>query len=105
MRALKALLVVASFGVSCAGVPAQAPAPFPLDEVTVAQLQQWMRDGRYTSRQLTDLYLQRIEAVDRRGPALRSVIEVNPEATAIADALDRERRDKGPRARCTGFRS
>ena len=103
MRALKALLVVASFGVSCAGVPAQAPAPFPLDEVTVAQLQQWMRDGRYTSRQLTDLYLQRIDAIDQRGPTLRSVIEVNSEARTIADALDRERQEEGARGPLHGI--
>jgi amidase len=78
-------------------VPQAAPASFPLDEVTVAQLQQWMQDGRYTSRQLTDLYLQRIDTIDRQGPTLRAVIEINPDARTIADALDRERRDKGPR--------
>src|SRR4051812_31116708 len=63
-----------------------------LEEATVAQLQAWMRDGRYTSRQLTDAYLDRIDAIDRRGPTLRAVIEINPEARSIADGLDRERR-------------
>jgi amidase len=81
----------------------QSPASFALDEATVAQLQEWMRDGRYTSRQLTDLYLQRIESIDQRGPALRSVIEVNPDARTIADGLDRERRDKGPRGPLHGI--
>src|SRR5688572_23013018 len=78
-------------------VQESAPTSFPLDEVTVVQLQQWMQDGRYTSRQLTDLYLQRIDAIDRQGPTLRSVIEINPDAQSIADALDRERRATGPR--------
>jgi amidase len=78
---------------------AQAPAAFPLDEATVSQLQEWMTAGRYTARQVAELYLQRIEAVDRGGPQLRSVIEVNPDALTIADSLDAERksgRTRGP---------
>ena len=78
---------------------AQAPAAFPLEEATAAQLQEWMVSGRYTARQIVELYLQRIEAVDRRGPELRSVIEINPDALAIADTLDGERkagRVRGP---------
>jgi amidase len=67
---------------------------FPLEEATIAQMQQWMRDGRYTSRLLTDAYLSRIEAIDRRGPTLRAVIEINPDARSIADSRDRERREK-----------
>lgn len=76
----------------------QAPVPaFPLEEATATQLQDWMTSGRYTARQLAEWYLHRIEAIDRSGPALRSVIEVNPDALAIADALDAERRATGPR--------
>jgi len=76
----------------------QAPAPsFPLEEVTAVQLQDWMASGRYSSRQIAELYLRRIEDIDRRGPALHSVIEINPDALTIADALDAERRSKGPR--------
>ena len=83
---------------------AQAPpAAFVLDEVTVDQLQQWMQTGRYTSRQLVDLYLARIEQIDRSGPTLRSVLEVNPEARTIADALDAERQAKGPRGPLHGI--
>jgi amidase len=63
-----------------------------------------MTSGRYTARQLTDLYLKRIEEIDRDGPELRSVIEVNPDAGSIADALDAERQTKAPGARSTGFR-
>ena len=84
-------------------VVAQAPSPFVLEEATVEQLQQWMQTGRYTSRQLVDLYLARIEQVDRSGPALRSVIEVNPDARSIADALDAERKGKGPRGPLHGI--
>ena len=71
--------------------------------MTVAQLQDAMANGRYTSRRLVDLYLQRIEAIDRNGPALRSVIEVNPEAQSIADALDAERKTKGSRGPLHGI--
>ena len=67
------------------------------------QLQQWMQSGRYTSRQLVDLYLARIEQIDRSGPALRSVIEVNPDALTIADALDAERKASGPRGPLHGI--
>jgi amidase len=68
------------------------PGPFELEELTVSQLQDAMAAGRYTSRRLVELYTQRINAIDRSGPALRSVIELNPDALAIADALDTERR-------------
>jgi amidase len=71
---------------------APANAPFDLDEATVSQLQEAMASGRYTSRRLVEMYSERISAIDRRGPALRSVIELNPEALSIADALDAERR-------------
>ena len=79
------------------GAP-QAPAPL-LEEATVAQLQEAMAQGRYTSAQLVDLYLERIEQVDRSGPALRSIIEINPDARSIAASLDEERkagRVRGP---------
>jgi len=76
----------------------QAPAPpFPLEEVTAVQLQDWMTSGRYSARQIAEMYLRRIEDIDRRGPELRSVIEINPDALTIADALDAERKSKGAR--------
>ncbi|HYT69698.1 MAG TPA: amidase [Vicinamibacterales bacterium] len=83
----------------------QSPAleSFPLDEVTAVQLQDWMTSGRYSARQVAELYIRRIEAIDRRGPELRSVIELNPDALAIADALDAERRTKGPRGPLHGI--
>jgi amidase len=82
----------------------QGPPPaFALDEATVEQLQQWMQTGRYSSRQLVDLYLARIDAIDRSGPALRSVLETNPEARAIAEGLDAERKARGPRGPLHGI--
>jgi amidase len=71
--------------------PAIAPAPFELEEATIAQLQEGLKSGQYTSRRLCQLYLARIDEIDRRG-ALRSVIEANPDALALADAADAERR-------------
>ncbi|MBV9328853.1 MAG: amidase [Chloroflexi bacterium] len=62
-----------------------------LDELTIDAAQARMASGEISSRQLVEGYLERIEAVDRRGPGLRSVLEVNPEALQIADALDQER--------------
>jgi amidase len=84
-----------------ASTPAETPAgrvprfeipPFELEEMTVAQLQDGMRSGRWTSRSLTEAYLGRIESLDRAGPTLRAVIETNPDALSIAGALDAERR-------------
>ncbi|MGI8672130.1 MAG: amidase family protein, partial [Luteitalea sp.] len=69
-----------------------APGDDRIVERSVADLQQAMRDGRVTSRQLTQAYLRRIDAVDRQGPTLNSVIEVNPEALEIAEAMDAEQR-------------
>ena len=98
-------LVVAATISSCCGPQASpdAGAPFELDEATVESLQQAMKSGRLTSRRITELYLARIDAIDKRGPTLSSVIEVNPDALAIADALDRERKDKGPRGPLHGI--
>jgi amidase len=69
--------------------PAVSVPPFELEEATIADLQAAMASGRHTARSLTEAYLARIEAVD---PLLHSVIEVNPDAPAIAGQLDDERR-------------
>jgi amidase len=69
----------------------------------VAQLQEMLRSGRTTATLVAQAYLRRIEAIDRRGPQLRSVIEVNPEALALAKALDDEHRAKGPRGPLHGI--
>lgn len=72
--------------------PAGERAPFPLEELSIAQLQRAMEDGTYTARALAQLYLERIAQLDRQGPSLRHVLETNPDVFAIADALDAERR-------------
>jgi amidase len=80
--------------------PAAAPAagdatgnePFELHEATINALQDGMRTGRWTARRIAELYLARIEALNQRGPELRAIIEVNPDALALADQLDAERR-------------
>ncbi|HEU0291341.1 MAG TPA: amidase [Anaerolineales bacterium] len=63
-----------------------------LPEWTIADLNEKMESGELTARQVADLYLQRIEAVDKNGPYLNSVIELNPDALEIAEGLDRERK-------------
>jgi amidase len=88
-----------------AAVPAEPVVvpPFELDEVTVADLQKRMASGETSARRLAEAYLGRVAALDRQGPELRSVIEANPEALAIADALDAEREAKGPRGPLHGI--
>jgi amidase len=65
---------------------------FELNEITIDTLQEKMTAGAYTSRSITELYLKRIEAIDKKGPKLNSVIELNPDALAMADAMDNERK-------------
>jgi len=76
---------------------------FELAETTLTDLQEAMTSGRLTSRFIAEKYIARIESIDRQGPALRSVIELNPDALAIAGALDNERRQKGPRGPMHGI--
>lgn len=76
-----------------AGTLQADPADFELNELTIDDLQQKMQSGAYTSRTLTEMYLKRIEAIDKNGPGLNSVIEINPDALTIADAMDKERKD------------
>jgi amidase len=84
-------------------VPLLAQRPFELEEATITDLQQRMQSGRETARSLVEKYLARIEEVDRHGPALRSIIETNPDALAIADQLDAERKSRGPRGPLHGI--
>ena len=72
-------------------------------ELDIDTLQTLMEQGELSSRKLTEYYLDRIEAIDRNGPALNSIIEVNPQAIEIATALDEERRASGPRGPMHGI--
>ncbi len=65
---------------------------FALNEVTIDELQQKMKDGTYTSRSITEQYLKRIDAIDKKGPKLNAVIELNADALSIADSMDKERK-------------
>jgi amidase len=80
-----------------------APPTFELEEATVADLQKRMTAGSLTAHALTGLYLDRIAAIDKRGPALNTVIELNPDAPSIAAALDAERKAKGARGPLHGI--
>jgi amidase len=104
---LKRSVVVAAFlalalSTACSpsgdkAVEKAAPAKFPLEEATIAGLQEMMTSGAATSESLVSLYLKRIEEIDSGGPGLNAIIETNPDALAIARELDRERKEKGPR--------
>jgi amidase len=111
------LRTTALAGVSAAVLPALAGArevvaspvqepeirAFELDEITIADLQAGMASGKFSARSITEKYLARIEEIDKHGPAINSVIEVNPDALAVADALDKERAAKHVRGPLHGI--
>jgi amidase len=76
---------------------------FELDESTITELQQGLQSGKYTSKALVEKYTDRINDIDKKGPTLRSVIELNPDAESIASTLDRERKDRGARGPLHGI--
>jgi len=82
---------------------AEVPPAFELDELTISDLQQALQSGKYTSKQLVEKYSDRINDVDKKGPGLNSIIEMNPDAESIAAALDRERKEKGARGPLHGI--
>jgi amidase len=96
-------------------VPVPAPGPgvqnleqifkkdFELDEITIDDLQKAFQSGQYSSRSLSEKYLARVAEIDKAGPRVNAVIELNPDALHIADALDQERRSKGPRGPLHGI--
>src|SRR6266513_4047089 len=91
-----------------AGSPEKAgamgpPAAFELDELTVDELQSGMVSGKYSAHSLTRKYLDRIDDIDKRGPAINAVIEVNPDALSIAADLDKERKAGRMRGRLHGI--
>ena len=79
-------------------------APHPeLADATAGDLRSRLESGELTARRLTEMHLERIEAIDRAGPQLRAVLELNPDALAIADRLDQERRSGRPRGPLHGL--
>jgi amidase len=75
-----------------ASSPAFRIKRFQWEEATITDLQAAMASGKENATSLTRAYLRRIEEVDQRGPALNAILELNPDALAIARALDRERK-------------
>ena len=86
--------------VAGAGMPV---APFRLMEATITETQAALNSGTITSEQLVNMYLERIEAYDKQGPALNAVIRLNPNAVSEAQALDAERRAGRPRGPLHGI--
>jgi len=72
-------------------------------EATIAELHDRMQRGELTSEQLVSWYLQRVDAIDRAGPGLHAIIEINPDALMIARALDEEWQTSGPRGPMHGI--
>jgi len=83
-------LLPALAGAAEAAAAAAVPA-FELDEISISDLQDGMKSGKYSARSIAEKYLARVEAVDKQGPAINAVIEINPDALALADAMDKER--------------
>ena len=101
--ALGAARVVDPVSPPAAVIDANFKKDFELDEVTIDDLQKAFLSGQYSSRSLAEKYLARIQEIDKAGPMVNSVIELNPEALQIADALDLERKAKGPRGPLHGI--
>ena len=80
-----------------------AISSFALEEATIVTLQDGMHSGRLSARALTEWYLTRIETLDRSGIQLYSILETNPDAMQLAEALDIERKTRGPRGPLHGI--
>ena len=89
--------------VLCLLFAACTQAPANLEEASIADLHDQMQRGELSSEQLLNWYLTRIESIDKNGPALNSIIELNPDALQIARALDAEWKESGPRGPMHGI--
>ncbi|HTS05082.1 MAG TPA: amidase [Candidatus Eisenbacteria bacterium] len=77
--------------------------PFELNEITIAELQDGMNSGKFTAASLVEKYSARIGEIDKQGPSINAIIEMNPDALSIAEELDQERKSKGPRGPLHGI--
>ncbi len=91
----------ASTGGEAGAQDAKAPG-FDLEEKTIQELRQGMDSGRWTAHAITAAYLARIDQLDRRGPELRSILETNPDALAVAESLDQDRKSGKTRGALAG---
>ncbi len=103
MTTLALLTTSVAEGMHTLNLPAKNEAgysdDFILNEISIDELQRKMASGEFSSRSVTELYLKRINDIDKHGPAINSVIEINPEAIAIAESMDAERKSgkvRGP---------
>jgi amidase len=87
--------IVCGFLIAACTLAAQSPAPFEIEEATIAQVHEAMKAGRLTCRALVDAYLRRIDAYDKNGPAINAIIVLNPDARKQADELDRRLTQSG----------
>lgn len=99
-HSLSALLLLAALTL---GPPSTNAAPLDLTQASIADLRQAMDEGRLSSEKLTRLYLARIKAYDKQGPAINAVITLSSNALQTARALDAERKAKGPRSALHGI--
>jgi amidase len=100
-----------ALGAARVGDPASAASPAviafkndsELDEITIDGLQKAFQSGQYSSHAVTEKYLARVAEIDKAGPMINAVIELNSDALQIAEALDQERKSKGPRGPLHGI--
>lgn len=102
MQRFRFVILVAAV-VTCGCRQHPVTSSFEVTEKSIAELMEALSDGRVSSRQLVDSYFDRIEAYDKRGPSLNAMISINPRAREEADALDLERRARGPRGPLHGL--
>jgi amidase len=101
----------AMWAIAATATATEAPPPqsffrlrsFEWSEATISQLRSAMSAGRLTAAAMARHYLHRIRDLDQRGPKINAVIELNPDALALAEALDRERKTRGPRGPLHGI--
>ena len=93
----------AAFAVQAAPQARSQPQSAELAELSITQLQEGLTTGRWTSSHLVEQYIARIGFIDKQGPTINAVLELNPDAAPIAADLDRERKDKGPRGPLHGI--
>lgn len=98
MKLFPRVVLVVVLGLVAAPDPLTAQRTIDLDAVTIADVNTAFANGTLTAERLVQMFLARIQAFDRQGPMLRSIITVNPRALDLARALDAERKAKGPRS-------
>lgn len=77
--------------------------PFEIEEATITSIQKAMEQGKLTSRELVQMYLDRIEKYDDHGSSINAIITINDKALDLADQLDAERKTSGPRGPLHGI--